>query len=280
VTALLEDRHGTIWVGSHDAVVTYSDEESLAPLPKHQFSLSGATCFAEEPHRPGIWAGNDAGLFRIEGDQVLEQRDNDGRSIREVASIYAHPGGTLWIGTRTGLLRLRGGSVTRITGSDSLEAPRVTAVLPDDLGYLWIGTQMGVARASLAELESYSAGSEGAPFLQLFTTGDGLAYINCSDGSQPTATRDRQGRLWFATLGGVTMVDPQRLPLNTNPPPVVIEQVRIEDPSKNQRNLLLSDTQPLVIPPGLAEIAVFFGALSYTAPEKVRFAYRIDGFIF
>jgi PAS domain S-box-containing protein len=150
-------------------------------------------------------------------------------------------------------------------------------MIPDERGYLWLGTRQGVARASLAELESYSSQSNALPFFHWFTRSDGLRRIDCCPGNQPAATRDRQGRLWFATIDGVAMVDPQRIRLNTNPPPVFIERVRVEDVAKTQKVFSPSRDKPLIIPPGMGEIGIFLSTPSYGASDKIEFAYAIDG---
>ncbi|MEA3153100.1 MAG: hypothetical protein QOK44_689, partial [Betaproteobacteria bacterium] len=40
----------------------------------------------------------------------------------------------------------------------------------------------------------------------------------------PTATRTREGKLWFEAPDGVSMLDPRKLPHSALPPPVHIEQ--------------------------------------------------------
>jgi PAS domain S-box-containing protein len=278
VSALFEDQSGKIWVGGSDSIVVFADLEKIEPAPRRQFRVAGVTCFEEQPSRNCVWAGTDDGLFRVVGDQVAEQHDSSGQSLREVTALYANPHGSLWIGTARGLFRLRGERMERIPTADAPRFPKVTSMVPDDWGYLWLGSRLGVGRVRLAELEGYAPGSVRAPLLQIYTRSDGLPAVECSGWSQPAAIRDHLGRLWFATLGGVSMVDPRKVPFNQQPPPVLIEQVRVEDFSKKQRYLWSSSAEPVVVPPGLGEIAVFFSALSYTAPEKVRFAYRIDGF--
>lgn len=47
-------------------------------------------------------------------------------------------------------------------------------------------------------------------------------------GRQPSALTDADGRIWFPTLEGVAIVDPDALENNNIPPPVEIESVLID----------------------------------------------------
>src|SRR6185369_17639999 len=86
-----------------------------------------------------------------------------------------------------------------------------------------------------------------------------------------------QGRLWFATLKGVAMADPSSILINTSPPPVFIEALRLEDFSSKQQTITRFDSGPVIVPSNTREITVRFSAPSFAAPEKMRFAYRIEG---
>ncbi len=46
----------------------------------------------------------------------------------------------------------------------------------------------------------------------------------CSGGGHPAAWKLADGSLWFATLDGVSVIDPAHMPENRVPPPVVIEK--------------------------------------------------------
>ncbi|HET9529190.1 MAG TPA: hypothetical protein VFQ92_02475, partial [Blastocatellia bacterium] len=37
------------------------------------------------------------------------------------------------------------------------------------------------------------------------------------------------GKLWFSTMGGVAIVDPKSVQINAVPPPVILEEIRLDD---------------------------------------------------
>jgi signal transduction histidine kinase len=90
-------------------------------------------------------------------------------------------------------------------------------------------------------------------------------------GNQPVAWRTRNGRLMFSSMKGVVVVEPDRLKPNTLIPPVYIEKVilnRKEQPVNRYSQL----------PLGAGELEIHYSALSYSAPDKLRFKYMLEGF--
>src|SRR5260370_41425266 len=85
------------------------------------------------------------------------------------------------------------------------------------------------------------------------------------------AVKSRDGRLWFVVLEGVAVVDPKHLPENRLAPPVQIEQIT-GDHKAYAANL------PLRLPPLKKDLEIDYTALSFAAPEKVRFRYKLEGF--
>jgi signal transduction histidine kinase len=93
----------------------------------------------------------------------------------------------------------------------------------------------------------------------------------CSGGGDPAGWKASDGKLWFPTIKGVAMIDPERIRTNTQAPPVVIEQIRIDDKS-------IAPNNGLQLPAGTTRFDVYYTAPSFVAPEKVRFKYKLEGF--
>jgi len=124
------------------------------------------------------------------------------------------------------------------------------------------------------------AGSAGRP-----------AQRRMSHGSGHLRPRQRR-RLWFATEKGVAAVDPADFHLNSQPPPVQVEAVTYHVPatrpearerraasasSNGEVRVSAPFANPLRVPPGTYGLDVEFAALSFSAPEKVRFQYQLEG---
>ena len=147
-----------------------------------------------------------------------------------------------------------------------------------------------------------------------FGRSDGLATVEVG-GIQPACLKARDGKLWFGTAKGATFVDPKELKANLLPPPVIIDEVRIDDEVvEEQRSEVrgqesgtwrgrdgeggdgetasadaraqkspsprLSDSPLLrdlvTLQPHQRRVEFRFTGLSFTAPAKVQFRYRME----
>jgi hypothetical protein len=92
---------------------------------------------------------------------------------------------------------------------------------------------------------------------------------DCSGGVSPSVAKCRDGKLWFPTTGGVSLVDPDNISLNSKPPKVVIENLVVD----GQRIDLWDVKNPnkVIIPPGKKRFEFYFTALSFIAPNRIRF---------
>jgi signal transduction histidine kinase len=67
------------------------------------------------------------------------------------------------------------------------------------------------------------------------------------------------------------MIDPEKIKINEQPPPVALEQVRIDDQ-------LVDPSQGIELSPGNTRFEFSYAGPSFIAPEKVRFRYMLEGF--
>jgi two-component sensor histidine kinase len=100
--------------------------------------------------------------------------------------------------------------------------------------------------------------------------------LNSLDGFRPDqvpfegAARSPDGRLWFANGTVLQMVDPAHLSQNLLTPPV-----RIEDIIGDRKSYAPTDN--LRLPPITRDLEIDYTALSFVAPQKVRFRYKLEG---
>jgi signal transduction histidine kinase len=101
----------------------------------------------------------------------------------------------------------------------------------------------------------------------------------CTCAFQPAGCKTKDGRLLFPTLNGVAVVRPDTLDANLLAPPVLIGKVivdgDVESPVVTANNR--EKTALVTVPPGKRQLEIHYTALSFSAPEKVHFKYRMDG---
>lgn len=286
--ATLADRNGRLWVGNERGLYCW-DGETVLRLG------TDAVALAEAPDG-AIWAGNSAGeLCRIEGDVIARFSPADDHPLSRIWALLVERDGTVWAATDgAGLLRFRDGAFARFTTRDGLPGDTIFQLLDDEQGRLWLGVRSGLACAAKAAFEDSARGVlQRIPF-QVYGRYDGLHTLELCSSYQPACWRGRDGRLWFATANGVVWVQPAELRLNPLPPPVIIEEVRVdgkavevgekvreresEKGKAGLRPVSLSHLPTrLVTRPGRHMIEFQFTGLSFTAPDKVRFRWRLEG---
>ena len=179
--------------------------------------------------------------------------------------------GSLWIATQRGLSRLRNGQLATLTVANGLPCDGIHSMVEDDNGALWLNTGCGLVRISGADLSTWSAHPANKVPVRVYDASDGMRSWPTAVGYFRRAAKSADGRLWFAVLDGVAVVDPNHLPENRLPPPVKIEEI-------TAGHTTYSVNPNLRLPALTKELRIAYTALSFVAPNKVRFRYRLDGF--
>ena len=273
IHVVFEDQAGEIHLGTPRGLYRI-DGNSLA-LQKCPGDLPplDIRCMAEG--KPGqLYLGlNGGGLLRKATNGWDRFTTREGLADDHVWALYVDQDKTLWIGTHgRGLSRFKDG---RFFNFGHVELPRVlTCILEDDSGHLWFGSKQGLFRAERVALNDLAEGRISAVNITHYDRADGMGSSQCTGDRQPTAWKAIDGRLWFATMAGVTVVNPRSLPFNSRPPPVAIEQVLIDD---TPVQTVLPAGGRIKVPPGGRRLEFRYAGLSFTAPSKVRFQYRLQG---
>ena len=271
VRSIYGDRAGNLWVGTRGGLTrlkngvfkTYTEADGL---PNDFVSaIFGDT-------RGNVWIGTLGGLSRFRDEEFTTFTTKDGLSSDVVNSLYEDAEGTLWIGTNGGgLNRLKDGRFTAYTTHQGLLDDVVYRILEDGRNNLWLSCRQGIFHISKKQLDEFASGATASIAPVAYGTADGMMTRECSGGGDPAGWRGNDGRLWFATIRGVAMIDPERIKINEQAPPVVIEQIHIDDQS-------VAPSEKIELPAGTTRLDFYYTAPSFVAPEKVRFKYKLEGF--
>ncbi len=273
VYALFQDRGGRVWAGFETGLARVEGDtlrEIQAPAGLKTMDVRALA----DDSTGQLYAGlNGGGLLRSSGGAWTRFLKRDGLADERVWSLYVDAEDTVWIGNYDmGLSRLKAGKFFHFSGQ-SLRLPRlVGSILEDNYGNLWLSSNRGIYRVAKKELNDFADGKIDAINTIHYGQRDGLATSECMSGVQPVSWKGGDGRLWFATVAGVAVVDPALLPRNTVPPPIAIEEVLIDDVE------LPKQSGAVTVAPGKHRIEIRFTALSLTAPEKLRFKYQLQDF--
>ena len=272
VSALAEGAKGDVWVGTGRGLARIRDDRlTVIPGPVVPGeSLVGVTAVVATADG-SVWAGTDgSGLARWQGGHWTTYGVGDGLLNAVVTSLH-DDGDSLWITTLGGLNRMRGGRLWGYAPAAGGPASYLFSVLDDGRGSLWMGGLTGVTRVEKRSLDDFDAGRVARVNASTYDKSDGMRSSQCNRGGHPGAWRDGRGRLWFSTLRGLAVVDPARIPPNAPPPPVTLEEVRVDD-------AILAPDAPAVLSSGAKRLEFHYTAPVFSAPDKVRFRYKLEGF--
>jgi ligand-binding sensor domain-containing protein/signal transduction histidine kinase len=278
VKAILEDQSGRVWLGTKSGLAWWSEQgrhifsASDGLVSEDGLAASSAIRALAEAPDGTVWCGSDDGtLYRCEPEKLQAFRPTDSHGEEPIWSLLADKDGAIWAGTfRGGLLRFKNGEFKRFTAKEGLPVQVIVQILEDDQGQLWLGTHQGIFRVSKAALNACADGKKKSVDCASYGILDGLPTLECSDGYQPTCWHGSDGELWFATVRGLVSVNPDELTGHSQPPPVVIEDFQVDGEP------VAMDGGKVVVPPGHIQFEFQFTALSFGAPDKTRFRYRMD----
>lgn len=223
-----------------------------------------------EDHEKTLWFGTSIELFRLKDDQFIAYTTREGLANNYIHCVYGDAQGNLWIGTGAGINRLRNGVLTG-TIQDGIFHDGAYVILEDVHGNFWMSRNKGVFSASKQALSAVMDGRAATVMPTVYGTADGMRSGEANGGTQSSGWKSRDGRIWFPTLKGVIVIDPNHSSLNQHVPPVVIEQVLVDGKP-------IAIDEKVALPEGSEKLEFHYTALSFIAPDKVKFKYLLEGF--
>jgi len=235
-----------------------------------------ATVLAVDPTLGGVWLGFSKGgvAWLAEGQTrpsfVTDPAFDQGR----VSDLQFDREGALWVASEGGLSRIKDGRVSTLTTKNGLPCNHIYWLAVDKEHSFWLYTSCGLIRIARSDLDAWLASKSTdlkSVRATLFDETDGVTlHGDPSGGPQGRAAISPDGKIWFPTVDGLSVIDPQHLSFNTVPPPVHIEEIVADDKGYDAAN-------GLQLPPHVHNLSIDYTALSMVVPEKVHFKVKLEG---
>lgn len=225
-----------------------------------------------------LWIGTQRGLSRFSAGTFKNFTRSDGLGADMISCMQRDRTGQLWVGTHGGgLSAYRDGRFVTFTTRDGLLSDYVKQIVEDDHEQLWLGTKTGLMRLALSDLRRRLAEGGGAINGATFGVGEGLAMREMGSGYQPSALKARDGTLWFCSDGGLAQLDPTAQRASLREADIHIEQVGINGAVSPVLGDPTSPANEWSVPPLSRNVEIRYTAVSFNAPERIRFKYRLVG---
>ncbi|HPC98691.1 MAG TPA: two-component regulator propeller domain-containing protein [Bacteroidales bacterium] len=259
VTALSADHRKRIWIGTNDGLAVWDPAAREGSVYTQGKGLAGNMIKSVLCDSKGtVWAGSEmrSGLSKLTPGSDNFTIVNIGEGVVP-QSLEESPDGTIWIGTVSGLLALKNDSVMfTLTENDGLLSGNIKSLLSDRGRYLYIGTNLGLNRYDTE-----------TGVISSFTKYSGFTGI---EALQNAAFRESDGKLWFGTANGATMLDPAKLPPVTESPKVYITGMEVNNqPREMKAGMKLSYREK--------SINFHYYSISLTDPKSVRYKVMLKG---
>ena len=276
VEALAKDSSGDIWIEMSNLskvgqILRFHNNEWMDMNAKAKFPEF--RCRIMYPDRFGrVWFGFDNTEVAVWDKERLHLYSaKDGLAGGRIFMITGDRTGKVWIGQENGLSRFDGKRFVSFNMSNGFPSNSIASILEDRAGSFWLAGALSILRVTREELDKAASSRSYVMNVDSYDAEDGLPGPPRHRGPYPLGTRSIDGRLWFVTAKGIAVIDPANLPQNLVQPPVAIESVKTEHQT-------FSASANLAFPNKNRDLEFDFTALSFTAPQRVRFKYKLEGY--
>jgi signal transduction histidine kinase/ligand-binding sensor domain-containing protein len=272
VDAITADGKGGLWIADADRgfLRWSSGQITRVALPDVPSSVTVVSTFTDSTDR--AWFGLSDGRVAFTTDDGLrtvgEEESVDAGVYQAIFEDSQH---AIWLAGTSGLTRYANGRFSTVHSSATFPLSNLTAIAEDDSAHLWIGSQTGIVQILRAECEQAVMQANHRVQFRAFDRSDGLAGLPLIyNSTNRRAARDPDGRLWFVTSRGLTLMDPRGLP-----PIAEHSPARIEGVIADGRRRTVSEPE-LRLPAGTTSLEFEYTAINLTTPMKQRFRYKLD----
>lgn len=296
IMSLFESTNGDIWLGYWDNGLGRYD-----PVRDTFFQYTETAGFevdlkafpvvhlmeTRENTQNFLWIGTrGGGVFKLR----LDEKTNTLRLISKyhyggvpgisnnfINALVQGRKGEIWIGTENGLNALHPGGATEFYfEKDGLANDAIQSILSDDSEEIWVSTLQGLSRIRPGRQ---------ADKIKNFDVYDGLLDNYFDDKSAVGLTN---GYFVFGGINGLNYFNPKAIKKDTIPPAIVISDFKLFNQSTpvgpwNGRKAILSksisETTSIELSHRDHVFSFEFTGLQFSEPQKIRYAYRLEGFI-
>ena len=201
-----------------------------------------------------------------------DPHDKNSISYSRVTDIQPENDTSIWIGTPDGLNRLNPvtGSITRYYKKDGLQDNFIKGIWCDKSGTLWITTNSGLSRFDYINFKYKN-----------FTKADGL---QSNEFSERSILKSKDGELFIGGTKGFNVVYPEKIAENKTIPDILITDLKIfnksviPDVKNSPLSQNITETKSLTLSYDQSVLTFSFASMDFSAPEKNKYAYKMENF--
>jgi ligand-binding sensor domain-containing protein/two-component sensor histidine kinase len=285
IFSMLQDKQNDFWFSDFSgAVLRFNGKEFTRYNEKNELWADRVYTIMQDK-KGNIWFCSKGGLIKYDGAGVTCFSEKQGLGINDITCIMEDENGDLWFGSLgAGLCRFDGTTFFYYTDQQGLSNNNVWSVFEDSMHRIWVGTDHGLnllVRQNTTTYRNFAVYNFG---LQ-----DGLRAL---DFNLHSVCVDNKNRIWWGTGKGTPTLDlndeirfskPAHLSLNT----IEINDrfydfKNLPDSSKNEIRFTHTASynnypEELSLNYNYNHITFRYSAVDWSAPEKIKYSYRLIG---
>ena len=278
IFSIAGDTQGKVWISNADrGLFRRTPEGAVQHIPWTWFGQKhAAVALLPDRMQGGIWLGFlDGGIAYLKDGQVRASYSvTDGLGGGSVNNLQLTSDGAVWAATDGGLSRVKDGHVATVSSKNGLPCDAVHWAIEDNDHSFWLYMPCGLVRIDRSELNTWVNNPKHVIKTGVFDASDGIRSRATAGRYGPKVTKSPDGKIWFAAMDGVSVIDPRHIPFNKLPPPVQVERVIADHKNYDASS---QESGGLRLPQHVRDLEIDYTALSLVAPEKNRFRYKLEG---
>lgn len=273
-----KDKKGVTWIGSTAGLAFYMNGK-VGKVSDDLLPNSFILCALRDSNG-SLWVGTDGGgvaklnieeggdhFFKLKQEKVFNNENGLNGNI--IFRITEDNQGNLWFSTSEGLTLYKDGTFYSANNAIGYAEDQIFNLICDDFGNVWVIAPQEVILVPLESLIKAVLEEHLCKDMIHYNKLDGITgQLVANSWLYLTSSN----KLFIPTSKGVSLCDPRYDVSNNLPPPVVIENIVIDD------KVFEAFEKKLRVPATCRRISFKFTALSYTVPERVHFEYQLEGY--
>jgi signal transduction histidine kinase/ligand-binding sensor domain-containing protein/DNA-binding response OmpR family regulator len=285
VTSIISDRSGNLWVATNGGGLNHFDCKTRKfksyqnLIINHKivtFPLFLTALLLDK--EDNLWLASYNGLYcwnEKKGTYESFTISNGKLESDAIYSLLEDKNSNLWFGTSSGLYcyHIKNKSLTKYSTLDGLPNNSVFGIIEDNKGFLWLSTLNGLSKFD----------PNTKSFRNYFTY-DGLPGNEFRPSS---CFKAKNGTIYFGSTSGLVYFNPDSILVTSRFPTVTFSNFRIFNniipigKMPDGRTILkksINESDKISIRYSDNNFTIEFTAIDYSAPEKIKYAYLMEGF--
>lgn len=274
IMSILDKNKDELWIGTEKSLLLLNKKNGVIKSFVHNPTDSSSIpkgnirdLFTDSKNRTWLASIGDGLAYMTNNDMHFthfRHKPEDPTSISSnvIYNVFETKSGAIFVGTENGLnlFDQEQNTFTRFNTSDGLLNDVVYRIESDQSEHLWLSTNEGLSRFD--------------PIAKSFRNYDSEDGLQENEFNSGASYKDKNGKLYFGGVNGLSIFDAEKLHDNTNAPKVLFTKI-------------LVGGEPLIIDPPITQAKEIkldydnqsfyleFAALNFYKPEKNQYAYRI-----